>query len=76
MAEETKLQGWKTKYGAIGMAVGTGLMGAAEVAPSETWKTWMFFVGTLLTGGGGALAGVGIGHKLDKAKEASIKAQP
>lgn len=65
MAEEN-ISGWKTKYGAIIVAVGMALLGASEVAPNVDVGTWMKFIGTILTGFGSALTAVGIGHKIEK----------
>lgn len=62
---KTKVGGWKTKTGAISAALGTALLGAAQVTSPEI-SPWMILAGTILTGFGGALAGVGIAHKVEK----------
>ena len=65
MAEEN-ITGWKTKYGAIVVALGMSLLGASEVAPNIELGTWMKFIGTVLTGFGSGLTAVGLGHKIEK----------
>lgn len=62
-----KLDGWKTRWGGIIMAVGAAIGAASEVAPSPEVKKWFLFTGTLLGGLGAALLGVGVGHKIQKA---------
>jgi hypothetical protein len=64
------MQGWKTKTGAIIFAIGGALLAASQVVPdfpSPFWANMCKFVGTILSAGGGSLAGVGIAHKIEKA---------
>jgi len=67
MAETSpKIDGWKSKYGGIAMAIGTAIMAGSEVAPSPEIKKWLIFLGVLITGGGASLLGIGISHKIQK----------
>ena len=60
------ITGWKTKYGAVIVAIGMSLLGASEVAPNVDLGIWMKFIGTVLTGLGSGLTAIGIGHKIEK----------
>ena len=63
---EKAMTGWKTRGAAIIFALGTSLVGAAEVAPTIDIGVWMKFAGTILLGFGTALGLIGIGHKIEK----------
>lgn len=68
---ETKVQGWKTKWGAIVVALGGALLAAAQAVPPQYLEIsgWINFAGVLLSAAGASLLGVGLGHKADKMKE-------
>ncbi len=61
------MTGWKSKYGAILVGIGTALGASASVAPMEEIKPWLVFLGVLIGGFGTALLGIGIAHKVEKA---------
>ena len=61
------MTGWKSKWGAILMAIGATLGSGAALAPLEEMKPWLIFMGALIGGLGTALLGVGISHKIEKA---------
>ena len=60
------MSGWKSKWGAILMAIGATLGSGAALAPLEEMKPWLVFLGALIGGLGTALLGVGISHKIQK----------
>ncbi len=61
------MTGWKSKYGAILVGIGTALGASAAVAPTTAMEPWLIFLGILVGGLGTALLGVGIAHKVEKA---------
>lgn len=61
------MTGWKSKYGAILMGLGTAIGASAAVAPTPEMQPWLVFLGILIGGVGSALVGVGIAHKVEKA---------
>ena len=63
------MEGWKTKYGSILSSLALGLYAASELVAPQV-AVW-FKVGSIILGAvGGPMATIGIGHKLDKAKQA------
>lgn len=70
--QQPKLDGWKTKWGGILMAIGSAIGGASRVAPNPELAQWLVFIGVLVGGFGTALLGVGIGHKVQKSAAAKI----
>ena len=64
------MEGWKTKYGSILSSLALGLYAASEIVRPDL-AVW-FKVGSLVIGAvGGPMTTIGIGHKLDKAKQAA-----
>jgi hypothetical protein len=62
------LTGWKVKTGSVIFAFGGALYAASRVIPNPNWVPWCEFISILLTGFGGSLLGIGMGHKIDKIK--------
>jgi len=56
------MTGWKTWLGTSLIAIGSAMKAFESVVPE------LATIGLLLIGLGGALTGVGLGHKLEKAK--------
>lgn len=67
------MKSWKTMTGAILTAVGSGLLGAHFVAPSDEISRWCLFLGTFMSGAGGSVMGVGIAHRITKTSEKVAK---
>ena len=65
--EIVSVQGWKTKVGAVLVALSGGLWAWAQVAPTPEIATWCNFSAAILGGMGLSLLGVGVGHKIEKA---------
>ena len=65
--ETVTIQGWKTKVGAVLVALSGGLFGGAQMAPSPEIAAWCNFAAAILGGMGLSLLGVGVGHKIEKA---------
>jgi len=61
------MKGWKTKLGAIFVAVGGACLAGAKVIPDPVVAPWLTFVGVVLTTMGGGTAAWGLGHKIEKA---------
>jgi len=56
------MKGWKTWLGTSLVAIGSGMVAFATVVPE------LEIIGQLLIGLGAALTGIGIAHKVEKAK--------
>lgn len=63
---ETQMTGWKVKAGSVIFGLGGALYAAATVIPNPEINMWIEFASILLTGLGGSLLGIGVGHKIDK----------
>jgi hypothetical protein len=66
------MEGWKTKVGAVLIAL-TGILAAAgPVLPVElaAYAEWLKFAQAILAAAGAAFMGVGIAHKIEKASVA------
>ena len=62
------MTGWKTKVGAILVAVGGALAASSEAVPPGYVELsgWLKFAGILVGAVGTGFLGVGIGHKVEK----------
>jgi len=60
------MTGWKTKAGAIMVAIGGTISGSSKLAPYPDMEPWLEFIGFIIAGVGGAFTVWGIGHKLEK----------
>jgi hypothetical protein len=63
------LTGWKTKVGAVCIALGGILAAASPVLPAEIaiYAEWVHFVEVILMAAGAAFGVVGVAHKIEKA---------
>jgi hypothetical protein len=69
MHEDKKMTGWKSKFGGVLLAIGGGCLAVAQLSgfyPKVAF--WMQVAGAFMTTVGGSLLGVGIAHKIEKAK--------
>lgn len=62
------MTGWKTKVGAILIAIGSALVAGSEAVPPGNVELsgWLKFAGVLIGGVGAGIGTVGIGHKIEK----------
>ena len=63
------MTGWKTKLGAVLIALGGILAAAGPVLPAEllVYAEWFKFAEVILMAAGAAFGTVGIAHKIEKA---------
>ena len=63
------ITGWKTKTGAVLVALAGIIAATSGVIPGElaVYGEWINFVEVLLAAAGAAFMGVGIAHKVEKA---------
>jgi hypothetical protein len=63
------MTGWKTKVGAVLIALGGILAAAGPVLPAEllVYAEWFHFVEVIMMAAGASFGVVGIAHKVEKA---------
>jgi hypothetical protein len=70
---EQPMSGWKTKLGAFLVAIGTVIVGSADLAPTPGMIPWLKFFGFIVGGVGTAFTVWGIGHKVEKNRSVIVQ---